>query len=509
MQEMSSRGTSILIGQSLISGIFRLGNIMILVRLLLQSQMGEIAVVGIIYGFVQFLGAAGLNHAAPYFITKYKKEKQEGKIRYFVVQSLLIILIVSVFLIAPVSLVLNILISSGYLEMGLFLLVMLIGPLSSLQVYIDSYLLARFRINRLALGRIFFDAIRFGFSIILVLAGFGVFGVIVGWLIGEVSAVLIFGIAAMIDLPPTSINTSMKAVLSFSLPSLIFQLLDVIIQNADRVILLHLTNLSALGVYDILLGLLFMLSFFALAVSTSVYPYLANAIVQDDDELEQVKLEYAISKILKYLFIFLLPISMVIMFNSATILEILYGTSYSNYPNAGISLALLSFGYVFWGITYSFHNTLRSLGEKRFFLTIGISVITFEIIACWFLTLWLGLFGCAIVRVIYITILFLSAWKKITTYGVYPFKYSVHTLIRVFPLSIAISFLILVARPISLLQLVVFVSSGFLVYLISLILLRTFSNSDFVLVKQILPSFLHNTLDFMQRNFATNDNDLS
>ena len=58
-----AKGTSLLLGQSLVSGFFRILNIMILTRLLFQSEIGQIALMSIIFGFTQFLGALGLNHA--------------------------------------------------------------------------------------------------------------------------------------------------------------------------------------------------------------------------------------------------------------------------------------------------------------------------------------------------------------------------------------------------------------------------------------------------------------
>jgi hypothetical protein len=43
--------------------------------------MGQIAVFAIVFGFMQFLGALGLNHAAPLIVPKFQEEEKRVRLR--------------------------------------------------------------------------------------------------------------------------------------------------------------------------------------------------------------------------------------------------------------------------------------------------------------------------------------------------------------------------------------------------------------------------------------------
>ena len=66
---------------------------MVLTRLLIPAEMGQIAVLGIIFGYMQFLGALGLNHASPLVIPESESAEQQGRIKGFVRKSVGYILV--------------------------------------------------------------------------------------------------------------------------------------------------------------------------------------------------------------------------------------------------------------------------------------------------------------------------------------------------------------------------------------------------------------------------------
>ncbi|MHA2136096.1 MAG: hypothetical protein ACW99J_19725, partial [Candidatus Thorarchaeota archaeon] len=94
----AARGTSLLVGQSVVSGIFRIANIMILTRLLLQTEMGQIAILAVIYGFTQFLAALGLNHAAPLVVPQEENAGRLDRVRGFLFRGVMLVVVSSVVL---------------------------------------------------------------------------------------------------------------------------------------------------------------------------------------------------------------------------------------------------------------------------------------------------------------------------------------------------------------------------------------------------------------------------
>ncbi len=232
---------------------------MVLTRLLFSQDLGRVAIMGMVYAFMQFLGAFGLNNASPLVVPQEERSGQMGRVRFFLRRSIVIVLISSMSLILLLHLILPLFVSPQTLAPSLLWLILIIGPFSSLEAFLDSFLLARYHVGPLIVGRIMFDASRFAFTVLLVASGFGATGVAIGWFIGEIIAVAVFGSAAARGLPKISSPIIMRPILGFALSTMLFQTVDVTIQNTDRVILLQFAGLSSLGVYDIILGMLFLI----------------------------------------------------------------------------------------------------------------------------------------------------------------------------------------------------------------------------------------------------------
>jgi O-antigen/teichoic acid export membrane protein len=495
----AARGTSLLLGQSIISGMFRVANIMILTRLLLQAEMGQIALLAVIYGFTQFLAVLGLNHAAPLIIPEQEKIGRFDRIRGFLMRSLVLIVISSAVLMLLLTLLSPSILSTGLLSDEMLKIATVIIPFSALEVFLDSFLLARYEVRRLALGRIVFDLTRVIATVILVILGLGVIGVAFGWLAGEVIVVIIYSAAVMSGLPSHGSTIDMRPVLAFAIPSLLFQTVDVTIQNTDRIILLVLTDLQALGVYDVILGILFMMSFLSLAIATSIYPIMTRfrlKTAQGGDAKNEIGV--AVSICARYILILLVPISVIVSINSSIVLASLFGGSYATYPFAAVSFSLLVVSYSVWGLTYALHTVLRSISEAMFFVATGIGVILFEIVGCWYFTSWLGLFGSALIRTMYIILLFLTSWIRLKQKGISWMSSISHSFARITLSALSAGILVFLIAPQDIISLVISLAIGGVVYVLLLFILREFNELDFRLVRAVIPSFMHGAINKIQ-----------
>jgi O-antigen/teichoic acid export membrane protein len=480
----AARGTSAFIVQAAISGSMRIITMMVLTRLLIPAEMGQIAVLGIIFGYMQFLGALGLNHASPLVIPESESAGQQGRIKGFVRKSVGYILAFSGLLALIVLFSVPLVLGTSIVSSELVLLVLIIVPFSALEVFLDSVLLARYRVRSLVGGRIVFDIMRLAVSVQLVLMGVGVAGVVIGWLASELVAVIIYGVYATKGIPDSSTSMKMAPVLAFALPSLVFQAIDVTIQSIDRVILLHLTDLSSLGVYDVLLGALFLMSFVALAISTSLYPVLTNvrlglAGIEDGSQ----EMGRVVAALLRYVMILLLPISIIVSLNSGPILDLLFGSAYASFPDASLSFSILIVSYALWGATYALHSVLRSMGEARFFVVVGLAVIAFEILGCWYLTQWLGLLGSALIRSVYILLLFLTALGRTRQKGVSGLSSVLVSVLKIVVISLISGMLVAFIAPTDAFGLLFWLALAFLLFVVMLFAVREVNELDFRLSK--------------------------
>lgn len=469
---------------------------MVLTRLLSVQQMGQIALLAVMYGFMQFLGALGLNHASPLVIPEYEKEGTLSKVKAYLNRSLVLILLSSSALAVVVWTIIPIFLTEGALPSQAFLLILVVAPFSSLETFLDSFILARYNTRNLALGRMLFDAARMVGSILLVFLGFGVTGVILGWLVAEIVAIIVFGAAATKDVPGEATSIDMRSVLAFAIPSLAFQTVDVTIQNTDRIILVQLTGLEPLGIYDVILGLLFMMSFVSLTIASSLYPIFTRIRLDvEDREGGNEKLGHVATILVRYILILLLPLGTIVAMNSEAFLRILFGAPYAEFPNAPIVLSILVLAYSLWGATYGLQTVLRSTGETRFFIYSGLGIILFEIVGCYWLTAAFGLLGGAVVRASYIIFLLSAAVLRLRQKDVRIQRGAVSSASRILLASIVSSLFVFFLNPGGLLELVLFSLAGLMVYLAILFGMKEINELDFRLAKSLLPGSMRGFLD--------------
>ncbi len=395
-----------------------------------------------------------------------------------------------------------ILFSSINVSQYLILLVIVIGPFSALEVFLDSFLLGRYSIKKLAVGRLSFDIVRISLTIILVIFGFGVEGVMIGWLVSEVFAVVVFGAASIQGLKSSPQVLKMAPVLAFALPSFLFQLIDVTIQNTDRLILLQLSNLATLGVFDVFLRVLFMLSLISLTISTSIYPLVTRFRVNLEKEEQGVNQMGAVTAtLLRYIFMIIGPVAIIASLNSYTIIAVLFGSTYADFPNAALSFSILVLSYALWAMVYGIHTILRSMGEAKFFVVVGVGLIAFEIVACWYFTSYFGLLGTSIVRSMYIILLFVSSLGRLHQKGVEGFAVVTKSILRIGIISFICGLVVVFAFPYNFITLLIWILLSAMIYLGLIFFTREIIDLDFKIVKAIIPSKLHSIIDRIRSRY--------
>jgi len=493
--ERTTRGTTILTGQTLFAGVARMVNLAILARLLLQVEMGQIAILAIVFGFMQFFGALGLNYASPLFVSEYEEKKSMGKIKGFLFKSIFLILLLSFCLVLIVPSIFDIAFGWAGIATTLVFLVVIIGPLSSLEVFLDSFLLARYDFTRLTLGRIIFDVTRLSLTVFFVLNGFGVAGVLTGWLLSEGAAVVIYSGFAMRGLKIPYEAVAIVPIITFSIPNLIFQTIDVAIQSIDRSVLGFFVGVDSLGVFDVILRVLLVFSLLSISISTSLFPFMTRQRVR----LETSQNYYSgmtdmVHKLVRYVLIVLSPLAIISAINSRSILWLLFGSNYADYPDASISFSLLLLTYTLWGIVYSIHTVLRSMSEARFFLVAGALIIVIEITIGWFLIPLFGLFGAALTRTLYVLILFVITYIKIRRLGILRLISLIPSVVRIATASIIAGLLVFLISPIGLLSMGFWLVVAMVSYFILLFVLKEVTEFDFKLASSILPSIFQSLL---------------
>ncbi|MHA2265414.1 MAG: hypothetical protein ACXAEN_23750 [Candidatus Thorarchaeota archaeon] len=141
------------------------------------------------------------------------------------------------------------------------------------------------------------------------------------------------------------------------------------------------------------------------------------------------------------------------------------------------------------------------MGEARFFVTVGVSVIAFEIVGCWYLVSLFGIFGAALVRVLYIIILFVTAWIRLYQRGVSGVSPVVKSALRIIVVSSICGVLVLLTGGSSFVNLVLSLGVAVLLYFGLMFVSREVNELDFHVAFSITPSRLHGSIRRIQRAY--------
>ncbi|MHA1636973.1 MAG: lipopolysaccharide biosynthesis protein, partial [Candidatus Thorarchaeota archaeon] len=270
-----------------------------------------------------------------------------------------------------------------------------------------------------------------------------------------------------------------------------------------------LTDLPTLGVYDVVLGILFMMSFVSLAVSISLYPVLTRLRLDESDSAKKDEATtLAVGHLVRYISILLFPLAIIATMNSERILFFLFGTSYSGYPDASLSFSILLIVYVLWGITYAFHTVLRSMGEIRFFIAAGIGIIIIEIIACWYLTAMFGLLGAVSVRVVYVILLFVISYIRLRQRDIHLTRTSLYSVSKILTASLVAALVVYLTTPDNIVFFGLMTFVALLLYILCLFGIREIKVIDFRMLRILFPERSHKIITRIETSYLKEESSM-
>jgi len=142
------------------------------------------------------------------------------------------------------------------------------------------------------------------------------------------------------------------------------------------------------------------------------------------------------------------------------------------------------------------------MGEARFFVAVGLGVIAFEIVGCWYLTLWLGLLGSAMVRSMYVILLFLSSWRRLRQRGIKGLGAVGFSVARIGIASLIAGMFVFYIAPVGFIDLAAWLIASAALYLLLLFAFREVNVLDFRMARALLPRKLHGLVDRLQRAYT-------
>jgi len=253
-------------------------------------------------------------------------------------------------------------------------------------------------------------------SIVLVVLGFGIYGAIIGHIIGYVTATasgmlllmvilrrLLQHESRVIDNSDNS-KSGIKNLLQYGLPLYLSILLTGFVPLYQNIILAFFANDIDIGNYRAAINFTTLLTMFSIPITTALLPAFSKLNSTRDSKLGTF---FELAN--RYTSIVVIPLTLVMIIFSKEIVELIYG---SNYTSAPIFLAMYCLVYLLTGFGYltliSFYN---GIGKTK--LTLQMNLISFLIF-----TVFSPVFT-SIYKVLGLIATFIMANIASTSYGAY------------------------------------------------------------------------------------------
>ncbi|WP_207588461.1 oligosaccharide flippase family protein [Halomontanus rarus] len=360
---LAKQGSITFVG-NVANGVFGFAIVMLLTRYVSPSIYGLFVLATSIILFMQVFGNLGLPLAIDYFVPQYLEDGQEGKAKGVIVQVTSTVLVTSS--LVAIALATSASRASDFFDepslgIALLLLSITIPMLAIYNVLLTSYYSIKKLQYRVVMRDLVRPVVRFSITLGLLLAGFGLLGLIGGYIIGLFVAItvgaLVFVYKAWSLLTADTEFVPAWPLLTYSVPLAMTSVVFVLMGHVDYFILGFFLTADNVGVYRVgyMLGSALMIIFNSLA------PVFKPLIAETRDDTELVQQRFRVAS--RWIAGFTLPIAIVLSLGSTSYLSVFYTPQYAE---ANTVVALLCSAFLF-NVTFGGPDgtLLQGMGYSR------------------------------------------------------------------------------------------------------------------------------------------------
>ena len=371
-----ARGASFLFIQNVVTSIVGAVGFGIIARLMTKTEMGVYVTLSLVFALGQMAASFALPSAAIKFISELLgKNDHKGAagaafqiLRLTGVGSILFGAIVFLFSTQICYLLTR---TTVYVEVFKILALDLVfaGVLPSL----NGIMVGLQKMKELAGLNILAYIISKGLSIVFLLLNLGLWGVILGWLIGDLCGFLMFSGYILRNFGKPSFGFGLKRILGFSWPIYLSSWVGFGYNWFDRALLLVYVPLADVGIYNVAITAFGVMASIPSAISTALFPQYSE--LQGRDGMRS--LEKAVRIASRYVCYVVVPLALGLAATARPTISLFAGRAYEA---GAIPLAVLSlFGaFTFVGVALSDIFSITERTKISALLTsIGVSISVF------------------------------------------------------------------------------------------------------------------------------------
>jgi len=392
-----AKGSTYLVTQSIVDAAVRAVAFAFIARILTQTEMGVRVALSLTVAVAHLLTDIGFGSALSKYIAEYRGRNAEYSPFLFsgvLVKTWTASLAAILCAMAAAQLSQLLLKSSEYAV--LFQLLSIYILLFCFGMTMSSLLLGLNKIREIAILNIMLTLTAQISAVILVMFGYGLTGLITGWILGQLAYFIIsvFIIAKGRHLTKHSISEIapfLRVLAKFSWPLFLTNIVVFVYSSFDQAVLLAYLPLSDVGVYSVALLVFTVLSIVPTALSTTLFPYYSEQ--YGGNKHDSIMIGVRAST--RYMTLLYLPLALGLMITTNPVIILLAGPDYTK--GAAVLSALCLFGGI-TALSAAFGNLLFVYNMTKTFLLINIASVGVGMAMTMVLLPIFGLTGMAVVK---------------------------------------------------------------------------------------------------------------
>jgi len=361
-----------------------------------QEEMGIIAALTLLISFVQIISDLGLNASLPKFVSELKGKGKDfsahvlSSLRFRLLLSLLIATTVFFF-----SKSISTVLFETDIHSDLVRLSAISSFLTSVIPIFNSVLWGSGKLKSVAIYGVSSTVVRWLSITAFLLSGHGVYGVLLGWIAGDVALFLLYltSVSRMVSFDRSLFLKSsqhLPSLLRFSWTLYISSIVSFIYAWYDRALVLALLPLADLGIYDISYKAFSLLTSIAMALGSALFPYYGMAYGRNDHGA----ISLGIRRASRYTMIMIFPLTMGLFATSRPVITLFAGQQYE--PGWPVLATLSLFGLVY-GVSSALSNLLLIYEKTKVILALSFTSVISSLCLLPLLSIW-NLTGLAVIR---------------------------------------------------------------------------------------------------------------
>ena len=368
----------------------------LLARAITQEDMGILAVLTLITGLAQLISDFSLSPALSKYVAE-QRGRGEDYSAYFMAAltfKTMLTAIVSVTLATFSSNLASAALKSPGLH-GLIILAAVDVFFTSFTLTFNSLLLGAGLLERMAICQVLSSLSRWIAVLILVYNGYGIYGAVTGWIIGDLTGTIIYAAASirLIKIKRSMIGESMHllpSLLNFSWPLLISSLILFLSNWYDQALVMIFLPLESVGIYNVSYRAFSVLAGLSTALGQALFPYYGMTYGKGDHGA----ISSAIRRASRYTMIIIFPLTLGLFATARPAITLFAGQQYE--PGWSV-LAIMSIFGLAYGIQPALSGILMIYEKTKTVMLLNLlsilsSLLLLPIVAP------LGLNGLAIIK---------------------------------------------------------------------------------------------------------------